>query len=45
VDRVLYDQSVDVLRTAVEKSRVGDKEKVEAIKRLKSFAKRIEQSA
>ncbi len=45
VDRALYDQSVDVLRTAVEKSRVGDTEKVDAIKRLKGFAERIEHSA
>ena len=42
VDRALYDQSVDVLRTAVEKSRVGDKEKVDAIRRLQSFAKQCE---
>jgi hypothetical protein len=39
VDRTLYDQTVDVLRTAIEKARVGDQEKVEAIKRLSAFSK------
>jgi len=45
VDRTLYDQTVDVLRTAIEKARVGDQEKVEAIKRLKGFAGSIVQRA
>ena len=45
VDRTLYDQTVNVLRIAVEKARVGDQEKVEAIKRLKGFAESIERRA
>ena len=38
VDRKLYDQTIDLLRTALEKARVGDREKVEAIRRLRTFA-------
>jgi hypothetical protein len=38
VDRKVYDQTIEVLKSAVEKSRVGDREKMEAIQRLKNFA-------
>jgi hypothetical protein len=45
VDRTLYDQTVNVLNTAIEKARVGDREKVEAIKRLKGFTGGIVEGA
>jgi hypothetical protein len=35
VDRKTYDQSIQILHDAVERAKVGDKEKLEAIKRLK----------
>jgi hypothetical protein len=38
VNRKVYDQTIEVLKSAVEKSRVGDREKMEAIQRLKNFA-------
>jgi uncharacterized protein len=38
VDRKVYDRTIEVLRTAVERAKVGDREKVEAIQRLRSFA-------
>ena len=34
VDRRVYDQTIDVLRNAVEKARIGDREKMQAIQRL-----------
>jgi hypothetical protein len=34
VDRVTYDRSIHVLRTAVEQARLGNREKMDAIKRL-----------
>ena len=34
VDRKVYDQTVEVLRTAIEKAKVGDREKADAIRRL-----------
>lgn len=37
VDRVTYDRSIDILRQAVLKARIGQKDKAEAIKRLNSF--------
>jgi hypothetical protein len=37
VDRKVYDQTIEVLKSAVEKSRVGDREKMEAIQRLRYF--------
>ena len=37
VDRMVYDQSIEVLKTSIEKARVGDREKVEAIRRLRDF--------
>ncbi|NWF94400.1 MAG: DUF763 domain-containing protein [Syntrophaceae bacterium] len=39
VDRKVYDQTIEVLKSAIEKARVGDKEKVGAIKRLAAFSK------
>ena len=43
VDKKVYDQTTEVLKYAIEKARVGDREKVEAIRRLKNFAEGIEQ--
>jgi hypothetical protein len=37
VDRRNYDTSIEVMKKAVEKSRVGDKEKLDALKRLAGF--------
>jgi hypothetical protein len=37
VDRKVYDQTIEVLKSAVEKSRVGDREKMEAIQRIRYF--------
>jgi hypothetical protein len=37
VDRRIYDQTIETLRGAVETARVGDREKMEAIRRLKHF--------
>ena len=37
VDRLTYDKSIDILRQAVLKARIGRKDKVEAIKRLLRF--------
>ncbi len=34
VNRTVYDQSIHILRTAVERARLGDREKLEAIRRL-----------
>jgi hypothetical protein len=38
VDRKVYDQTIEVLRGAVGKAKVGDREKMEAIRRLGHFA-------
>jgi hypothetical protein len=38
VDRKVYDQTIDVLKSAVEKARVGDREKTDAIQRLRHFS-------
>jgi len=38
VDRKTYDQSIEALATALEKARIGDREKIEAVRRLKGFA-------
>jgi hypothetical protein len=38
VDKKVYDKTIEVLKCAIEKARVGDREKVEAIRRLKNFA-------
>ncbi len=45
VDRKVYDRTIEILGRAVERARVGDREKMEAIKRLKGFAQSIEQGA
>jgi hypothetical protein len=37
VDRKVYDQTIEVLRSAVGKARVGDREKTDAIRRLRHF--------
>jgi hypothetical protein len=37
VDRKVYDKTIEVLKSAVEKARVGDREKIEAIQRLRYF--------
>jgi hypothetical protein len=38
VDRNVYDRTIEILRTAIEKARIGDRDKVEAIRRLKHFS-------
>jgi len=37
VDRNVYDQTIEVLKGAIDQARVGDREKIEAIRRLKHF--------
>jgi hypothetical protein len=37
VDREVYDRTIEVLKGAIDKAKVGDREKMEAIKRLRSF--------
>jgi uncharacterized protein len=37
VDRKTYDKTIEVLHSAVEKAKVGDREKIEAIRRLRRF--------
>jgi hypothetical protein len=37
VDRKVYDKTIEVLRGAIEKARVGYREKLEAIRRLRHF--------
>ena len=41
VDREVYDHTIEILGRAIERARVGDREKLEAIKRLKGFAESI----
>jgi hypothetical protein len=38
VDRKVYDKTIEVLKGAIDKAKVGDREKVEAIQRLRCFA-------
>jgi hypothetical protein len=38
VDREVYDKTIEVLRGAIDKAKVGDREKMEAIRRLRCFA-------
>jgi hypothetical protein len=38
VDRKVYDKTIEVLKDAIDKARVGDREKMEAIRRLGNFA-------
>ena len=37
VDRKIYDKTIEVLKTALEGARAGDREKIEAIQRLRYF--------
>jgi len=37
VNRKVYDQTIELLKGAIDKARVGDREKMEAIKRLSEF--------
>lgn len=39
VNRTTYDETIDILENAVKQAKVGDKEKINAIKRLSSFLK------
>src|SRR5205085_8587098 len=39
-----YDASLDVLRTALDAAKVGDKEKLEGFRRLNGFVNRVEQT-
>jgi len=39
VDRKVYDQTIEALKGAIDKARVGDREKIRAIERLRYFAK------
>jgi hypothetical protein len=41
VEQKVYDKTIEVLKGAIEKARVGDREKVEAIRRLRSFGEKI----
>jgi len=38
VDRKVYDQTIEILKGAIDKAKVGDREKMEAIRRLACFA-------
>jgi hypothetical protein len=40
VDRASYDRSIEVLRQALERAKLGDRQKMEAIKRLRAIEKR-----
>ena len=40
VDRTSYDRSIEILRQAVESAKIGDRQKMEAIKRLERVARR-----
>jgi hypothetical protein len=42
VDRDVYDRTIETLRTAIEKTRIGERDKMEAIRRLRSFTETIE---
>ncbi|KPV65363.1 MAG: hypothetical protein AOA65_0225 [Candidatus Bathyarchaeota archaeon BA1] len=39
VVRTAYDEAVEVLESAIKQARVGDKERINAVKRLRSFTK------
>ncbi len=41
VDRKVYDKTIEVLKDAVDKARVGDREKIGAIKRLATFSRSV----
>lgn len=42
VDRKTYDQTIEVLATALERAKVGDREKMEAIRRLSRFTRDLQ---
>ncbi len=44
VERGIYDKTIDVLKGAIEKARVGDREKMEAIRRLRKFNVKFQNS-
>jgi len=37
VDRKVYDQSIEILKQAIEKSRLGERDKIEALLRMRDF--------
>ena len=40
VDRKSYDRSIEILKQAVERAKIGDRQKMEAIKRLEGIERR-----
>jgi hypothetical protein len=42
VNRKIYDQTIEALRGAIDRAKVGDREKMEAIRRLRSFTEKTE---
>ncbi|MFB3886153.1 MAG: DUF763 domain-containing protein [Thermodesulfobacteriota bacterium] len=44
VDRKVYDQTIEVLKGALDKANVGDREKIEAIRRLSEFNVKFQNS-
>ena len=44
VDRKVYDKTIEVLKDAVDKAKVGDREKMEAIRRLSHFNVKVQSS-
>lgn len=41
VDRKTYDHTIEILGRAIERAKVGDRDKIEAIRRLKGFSNRL----
>lgn len=39
VDREVYDQTIEILKITIDKAKVGDREKIDAIRRLGNFAR------
>ena len=44
VDRKVYDQTIEILKGAIDKAKVGDREKMEAIRRLSHFNVKVQSS-
>jgi hypothetical protein len=42
VDRKVYDQTIEVLKVAIEKAKLGDREKIDAIGRLNHFNVKVQ---
>jgi hypothetical protein len=42
VDRKVYDQTIEVLKGAIEKAKLGDREKIDAIRRLNHFDTKVQ---